>query len=102
MRSQTTHPVLQQARYWQLASSRARVTVVLCAVSLGAYLLFAIATTWLEAWMLSPVLADANLGMFLALGVIAVCGLVALVYGRVAGAQFDPIEDELRRTAWKE
>ena len=81
---------------------KSRVTSILALVALGAYLLFAIAATWWPEWLLTPVFADANLGLFLALGVIAICGMVAFVYGRIAAHQFDPLEDELRRTAWKE
>lgn len=94
------HPVLRHPRYWQLATGKVRVTGVLAAVALGVYLLFAAGATWQVEWMLLPVFADANLGLFLALGVIGVCGLIAFLYGRIATNQFDPIEDELRRTAW--
>lgn len=97
-----SHPVLRQPRYWQLAAAKARLSGLLCAIALGMYLAFALAASFREDWMLADVLADANLGMFLALAVLAVCGVVALAYGHIANTRFDPLEEAFRRHDWKE
>lgn len=102
MQSSAPPSVLRHPRYWQLAGGKRRVTAVLSTIALGAYLAFAIAASWFDEVMQAPVLADANLGLFLALAVIMECGLVAWAYGRIATAKFDPVEDELRRTAWRD